>query len=807
MDRLCICSLLAGGTAGVTAENIEAIKHEMAQAELARKNPDKTSWVENFPAYSPGPAVPLRKGVIGLHSSLSDGQSTVQQFCAVAKSLGYDYVVFTESLEKMNRQKYRQLQQACGEESGPDFRAIPGVEFDLPNDKGRRLRGFAIDPTALPDKKDPWSMFAQLLFRLNAGGTIATPGLNQIDPWHIRFWNSLEVYAYRSGRRIDDSLQTYKSLVASGYDLSAVAGYRVYQAEALKDFKGYATYAEAEDLKNLSGHFRTFFISSGPVVREFALKSYRGQSMPEAGYSACNEVGDILCLSLALESRHPLKEVTIYRGKNVFRRFRPQSRSFSRNIWFVCTEGTQLWLRATDEKGGEAVSSYIGLSNLYNDLMCKDNQNNILKERLLETEDCVYLGGWQTARDRGSLEFALPNADVVPASGERATGALPFVKSMPAFLTSAGPVRAPHPRLERYLFSNDCAVFAHKAEDDKMAAESIFTVFRPRVYGSNMVIFDCRVKLKQELKLGETKALEVDLVKAVSEARLGPWPNYVYVDGEGRKNHGKTEELITGRVLPLGKGGVIGFWPNEVGSFGLYVLDENSYSVALTGKRESGPSGPVIQVGYDWPGKTLAKGDELKSRFLLVLGNGLARDDSEIWKVQEAYGLGGSAAAYRTKLDRGKIISNRYPLVLEAEDYGLSGKIAPADLPNELAVMVKGLNSNWDAGVVDGRGEGIRRVGILDGAAYLTIDTSKGCEFRAGNLLVCDNREIRLTLIDVKAGRIRFEAHNPTDKEAAITVTSPFFAELRSTCRLSPCTSEQVIADVDTAGVTEEVGQ
>ena len=297
------------------------------------------------------------------------------------------------------------------------------------------------------------------------------------------------------------------------------------------------------------------------------------------------------------------------------------------------------------------------------------------------------------------------------------------------------------------------------------------------------------------------------LVKVVSEARLRPWPNYVYVDSKGRKTPGKTDELITGRVLPLGKGGLIGFWPNEVGSFGLYVLDDNSYSVALSGKWDSGPSGPVIQAGYSRPGKILAEGDELKSRFLLVLGNGLARDDSEIWKVQEAYGLGGSPARYRTTLERGRIISDRYPLILEAEDYCTDGKIAPADLPNELAVMVRGLNSNWDAGVVDGRGKGIRRVGILDGAAYLTIDTSKARKFRAGNLLVCDNEEIRLTLIDVEAGRIRFEAHNPTDKEAVITVTSSFFAELRRECRLSPCTSRQVIADVDTASVMEKAGQ
>lgn len=69
------------------------------------------------------------KGVIGLHSSYSDGEGTVQEYAAAARAAGLSFIVFTEDLKATNPGNIEKLKADCKEVSDHTFYACPGVEF------------------------------------------------------------------------------------------------------------------------------------------------------------------------------------------------------------------------------------------------------------------------------------------------------------------------------------------------------------------------------------------------------------------------------------------------------------------------------------------------------------------------------------------------------------------------------------------------------------------------------------------------------------------------------------------------------
>jgi histidinol phosphatase-like PHP family hydrolase len=91
------------------------------------------------------------KGVIGLHSTLSDGKATPEALIAKAKASGLQWVAFTEQLEILaagpwnkrafttvmfpsagersetdSPDKWEQLRKICKDASTADFTALPG---------------------------------------------------------------------------------------------------------------------------------------------------------------------------------------------------------------------------------------------------------------------------------------------------------------------------------------------------------------------------------------------------------------------------------------------------------------------------------------------------------------------------------------------------------------------------------------------------------------------------------------------------------------------------------------------------------
>ena len=69
------------------------------------------------------------RGLIGAHSAYSDGKGSVAAYVAAAQAAGLSFIVFTDPLESLTRDRLEQLKQACAAASTDSFYACPGIEF------------------------------------------------------------------------------------------------------------------------------------------------------------------------------------------------------------------------------------------------------------------------------------------------------------------------------------------------------------------------------------------------------------------------------------------------------------------------------------------------------------------------------------------------------------------------------------------------------------------------------------------------------------------------------------------------------
>ena len=97
----------------------------------------------SFDHYKFGAKAPrIYKGILGAHTSFTDGKNTVAEYVAAAKKNGLSFIVFADPLEKLSKEKLEQLKKDCIANSSADFIACPGVEFT----DGAGIRQFFYGP-------------------------------------------------------------------------------------------------------------------------------------------------------------------------------------------------------------------------------------------------------------------------------------------------------------------------------------------------------------------------------------------------------------------------------------------------------------------------------------------------------------------------------------------------------------------------------------------------------------------------------------------------------------------------------------
>jgi len=385
-------SLQSGAVGGYSIR--ESALVPVNNRKLVREFNDYTYWFWEYDVmqwHLPPKNATLFKGLIGARSALSDGKGTVKEYKDAAEKAGLDFVVFMENFEALTKEKYDQLVSECKELSDSKVKLIPG--FTIRNNIGNHTLCIAEDGY--------WPSEAGYLTGLNKNvlniQPEVTPGvysgynkdssfnfhLNHISQYrNIGYYNwagsgkgmrmpfqrncaLAAIKYYKDGKLVEDMTDDYLTTLQSTMPPTPVSVNEVSSPEALiKEVKsGHAlTYAQARNLQSLmqdalrwSGTYdgMNVFLSDGPLIQAWPA-CYRPMTFGEEEFVT---IPSIMESPLHVTSQVGLKEIVIYDGREVFRRFQLNGeKDFNQKLVLDGTIMKNLVVIAEDVKGGKAIS-------------------------------------------------------------------------------------------------------------------------------------------------------------------------------------------------------------------------------------------------------------------------------------------------------------------------------------------------------------------------------------------------------------------------------------------------------------------
>jgi hypothetical protein len=194
-----------------------------------------------------------------------------------------------------------------------------------------------------------------------------------------------------------------------------------------------------------------------------------------------------------------------------------------------------------------------------------------------------------------------------------------------------------------------------------------------------------------------------------------------------------------------------------------------------------------LQIGVGKAGQKVKAGETLTYRFAMATLGSLPRKVEDcIAKLQDigaSFGIGSpgnggpaNSRPLQTAPTVGAILGHDMFLNLQAQGNEAACKIGPREMIVDLPISVSGIEDNGCAAVYGTRRPWLRWVGVAEGKAWLQEDVDKGSDLWIGNVFVCDNKAVKLTLVDqgqAEGSAPFLEVHNPTDRAVRATVTSP----------------------------------
>ncbi|NOX53153.1 MAG: hypothetical protein GXP27_01685 [Planctomycetes bacterium] len=337
--------------------------------------------------YEPRRGWKLYRGLIGARTALTGGRGTVAEFAAAAKQAGLHFLVFLEDFRQLTPEKLRQLDEQCRQHSDSELLLVPGYAIDT--NVGNHMFFFGYDlpwprPECLtgPDRKRLNLQYQDADGQYRLRPVVLTwildhdlqrhqVGYFQFDNPRAMQMKDLTLYAaaavflWRDGRlvedRIDDFLTTAQgtipptpvavNFVRSPGELrrEAAAGHGLTWAQAgsiERLMRDALRWSHQYDGVNVSA-------SNGPVVRAWPwchrVHVYGGERFVLGR--------DVLPAPLEVTSDVGLKEIRIYNGRRLFRRFLPGgAKRYRQTLWLPGSVYRILTLVAEDVQGRRAVA-------------------------------------------------------------------------------------------------------------------------------------------------------------------------------------------------------------------------------------------------------------------------------------------------------------------------------------------------------------------------------------------------------------------------------------------------------------------
>jgi len=746
------------------------------------------------------------RGMFAAVPAVGGGSGSVADYAEAARTRGLAFAVAAGEFAKMDESAWAKLVAECRAATTADFLAVPALlTMDDPGNrfvqcghqswpKPERLS--RKNPKRVQDHLGYWMTDCNFPLRAPYGFS-----KGQYPPWLHSGYNAFAVRTYEGGQVVDDCLEGFLQNQEQGDRSRILVMTFLTRPEQLADVREF-THIRADNRAQLEDAFlrdqfsggSVAFVSSGPRVQSWQIAHGSRETCGQFYVPGTERWR----ASLRVASDVPLKSVTLYDSTQVFRRFAVTGSLCELHVDGLHDRRHVLTALVEDERGGRAVTSSIETEdNLFRQFFCSDR--------------CNIMGGWSTLRLPDGHEQIIASTCCLYKAGRLSFSAVSRGEELPG-IDGAG--------LGTLL--SILPSFALSAEGGKEESRPpIHQINRP--YDSaDAIVFDTPI-LKRSASPGQDffgHAPYVDLAEPKVGARLVQYHFYRKPAYPSPVMADLSLTIPDPEGVQL-KAGWQGFSRQLAGSPGWFPLFSKWVLLRADGSRSEGPSADE-RSGTGWRG-TLRPGDLL---LLPDLGEGMfilageadiviecvpSRRRGLFWlgrfaaprlpagattavrlltvkttergaaalpawlRFRDAFGIAGGKPAYTVTPTQGSVVSTRYLLELAAQDWGSTGAIARANLPQRLPIRVTGLNPKWTAGKVDLERKEWYPLGVWQGAAFTTLDTTEGDHrLYLGNLVTTDNPDLVLTLLPANAdGSTLLDVHNPTDRAATAKVRVP----------------------------------
>ena len=754
-------------------------------------------------------------GLVGGMSNLSRGKAAPEELIAAAKAAGYEFIVFTEDLGVLKKEGWDKLVTLCKASTDAHFAAFPGMYYKTIHGQEFIAFGLAGDLSYPPADWTQQVDGETRLIENNAfvRGLSVVPAVVMVYP--SRNPNPLRVnsqfygfatHTYEGGTLVDAAFSSYLDLQREGLELFPLAVHFVKDAAGVAAARagGMQTYLRARSLETAARSVEGFsnapynepqyvkpgFVSSGPEMQWLWAENWGDSDLAIPN-------NDRHRLQLMVSAPAGLREVRVYDNARLWERFSLHgAHSFTRQIDNYHDQQHSYVVEAVDMQGGRSISwGRMTAVQEVNAGMCGDNWNDMPSGKYTAITAGPEAGGKLYLRGTEMQATLVPHAEVWnwPSLPNYADGGYNY-----AALKRSGTVT-------RFGWIVDYALDYRYDQPgwpggvyDKFAV-----VPNPYYRGTlrNYLIMGCTPQPNYTLLEGDVTFIKDTPAKATpgfAESFLdGMLEQYAAPAADGSETVGRTTPppTLTGALPP---NAYLATFPALAG---IVNLGDKPLTYWLSAPAHR------CAVGAGQGGETLAAGTRDTWRLLALSG---AHDNGMVERVRSEMGLLGKTA-YTVTARVGSVESTRLFLRLRTDQGGFRGTISQADLPLVLPVLVDGLNPNWSAGIwyagknilrtpewkldpwrleiipEPGRDQILRVAAfhsggqygydpaqpywslVSDGVGFLTVDLQEKRDIFIGNLVTCDNPEIRLTFLQ-DAGRAHVVAHNPGGRDATVTI-------------------------------------
>jgi len=762
-------------------------------------------------------------GLIGARTELSSGSGTVADYVKAARAAGLKFIVFLEDSLHMTQKDWDKLVQQCEAGSDESFAAVPGLTYE--DAQGNHLYAFAdnvkfpkpdmlLDDGRLATTRSSRTRalfdYVNELMRQKIISGYWRHNENYLHFADYKLYNSFPIFSFLNGKQIDDAFDEYRYWMGFGGCQAALAfeimtgpeqvarrakeGWRVVCYRRVADLRG----KWHEGAWSFHG-MMSQYITNGPSI---LLWQGPNRLVGTHGRWWRPDLFEFR-IRLRAASDEGLKSVTIYDGdRGVLRRWLPGgAKSFQAELVLSNCQQLGLFPVVEDVKGRKAIGMESWNRNLLlEEFMCSD-RCNFLGSARLRTRDgrqvwtpAGFKGNMGNTPSKGVMDMSVQpavtltlNSPTLPIDGRPMgfpTVNLRFEPQIP------GELRYPFSYPTTYLIGPEIAIgqgnyvlgydpaeqgakttpLGQPYEQPQQGCGNAWGSWHrlvpmrkvtgwSRTYACNWIPETFRVGW-HESRLTMKDTVTVEKEKGI---------RVMYAGGEKWALH-RDGRVIASPEMGSSEGafsrGTFGTLEHGGGSVMLIALGDNLRYAYNKGR---------VSLHYVTGKPRLAAGETVHYEVAFA-GAAAGTTTSEMLNFARQFGVAKPATAgYSPRLVSGKQLDNYLIWRLDGQGVGIEARIARADMPGFLPVIVEGLNDNWSVQLLDRarKRPNHRALPIRGGRAFAQLDLNQAdLDVFIGHPVTCDNPDVKLLVSWQEPGVWFLEAHNATDKAIKTRLTS-----------------------------------